>query len=198
MKNLAGWQKAVLAILVAAGVGLLAVPAPEPGFHGFHPRIQGLYIVSFLLVALPLLWIVGPRLRQFLESRFEAIRNEMDEATRQFAEAEARLNESRSRLQNLTREVDALMAEFRALGEKERDALAHEGAVLSEKIRAETDFAMSQAVKAARQEIRAILVDRALQAARRRLEGSEASRMPDPLVDRFARDVARSAGDGAT
>lgn len=196
MKNLAGWQKAVLAVLVAAGLALWAVPAPEAGFHGFHPRIQGLYIVSFLLVALPLLWVVGPRLKQFLESRFEAIRTEVDEATRQFAEAEARLNESRSRLQNLTREVEALMAEFRALGEKERDALAHEGAVLSEKIRAETDFAMSQAVKAARQEVRAILVDRALEAARRRLEGPEAARVPDPLVDQFAREVARSAGDG--
>lgn len=198
MKNLAGWQKGVLAVLVVAGLALLVYPAPEPGAHGFHPRLQGLYIVSFFLVALPLLWIVGPRLKQFLESRFEAIRNEVDEATRQFAEAEARLNESRSRLENLTREVDALMAEFRALGEKERDALAHEGAVLAEKIRAETDFAMSQAVKAARQEVRAILVDRALEAARKRLERPEAARMPDPVVDRFARDVARSAGDGTT
>lgn len=198
MKNLAGWQKAVLAVLVAAGLGLLVIPAPEPGFHGFHPRIQGLYIVSFLLVALPFLWAVGPRLKKFLDARFEAIRTEVDEARRQFAEAEARLAEARSRLENLTREVDALMAEFRALGEKERDALAHEGAVLSEKIRAETDFAMSQAVKAARQEIRAILVDRTLQAARKRLEGPEASRMPDPLVDQFARDVARSAREGTT
>lgn len=196
MTNLTGWQKAVLAVLVAAGLVLLVYPAPEAGFHGFHPRIQGLYIVSFLLVALPLLWIVGPRLKQFLETRFEAIQTEVDEATRQFADAEARLNESRGRLQNLTSEVEALMAEFRALGEKERDALAHEGAVLSETIRAETDFAMSQAVKAARQEVRAILVDRAIEAARQRLQGFEAARMPDPLVDRFAREVSRGTGDG--
>ncbi len=198
MKNLTGWQKALLALLVAAGLGLLVYPAPEPGFHGFHPRIQGLYIVAFLLVALPLLWVVGPRLRQYLESRYEAIRTEVEEAKRQFSEAEARLKETQARLENLTREVEALMAEFRALGERERDALAHEGAILSEKIRAETDFAMSQAVKVARQEIRAILVDRALETARRRLQGQQTARMPDPLVDRFAREVARGAADGAT
>lgn len=197
MKGLAGWQKGVLAILVVVGLALLAYPAPEPGFHGFHPRIQGLYIVSFLLVALPLLWIVGPRLKQYLNQRFETIQNEVNEAQQQFAQAEARLNQSRERLQHLTREVEALMAEFRALGERERDALAHEGAILSEKIRSETDFAMSQAVKAARQEVRALLVERALDLAEKRLKVSEAARVPDPLVDRFARDVSRIA-DGPT
>lgn len=195
MKRMGVWQRAVLAVLVAAGLGLLVYPAPEPGFHGFHPRVQGLYAVSFLLVALALLWIVGPRFRQFLESRYERIRLEVEEARRQFLEAEERLVEVQTRLENLTREVGALMAEFRALGERERDSLARAGAILAEKVRAEADFVMSQAVKAARQELRVILVDRALEIARRRLQGHEGAKMPDALVERFARDVACDLGD---
>jgi len=182
-------KKVVLAVLVLAGFALLAWPAPEPGFHGFHPRIQGLYIVSFLLVALPLVWWVGPRLKEFLDTRYATIRNEVEEARHQFQEAEDRLKQTQARLAGLSAEIEALMNEFRSLGEKERDALAHEGAVLSERIRAETDFAMSQAVKMAHQELRRLLAMRAVEAVSNRFESEKAAGVPDPLVERFAREA---------
>lgn len=191
MKGLAWWKKAILALLVLAGFALLAFPAPEPGFHGFHPRIQGLYIVSFLLVVLPLLWIGIPRLKQFLEARYEAIKGEIEEAQRQFAEAEQRLRDAQTRLENLQNEIEALMAEFRALGEKERDALVHEGAVLSERIRAETDFAMSQAAKVAKQEIRNTLVEATLELVKERVRSTAQGRVSDKLVDKFSSEVGR-------
>lgn len=179
-------QWIVLVLIAAVGLWIgIAFEAPPPGFHGFHPRIQGLYIVSFLLVLLPLIWILAPRLKEHLRSRSESVRAEIEEAKAHFAEAEARLQAARERLENITKEVEALMAEFRALGEKERDALAHEGALLAEKIRKETDFAMSQAVKMARQEIRDYLVQRAIEMAKERLTVG----VTDKEVDAFVKGI---------
>jgi F0F1-type ATP synthase membrane subunit b/b' len=186
MKTLGATKIAILVVLAIAGLALLAVPAPEGHPHGFDLRVHGLYIVAFLMTILPILWVVSPKLKQFLQERHDLLKAEIEEAKRNFETAEQRLEVARKRAENLTQEMNDIIAKFRALGEKERDALAHEGAVVSEKLRAEVQFAMEQALKVAKMELRNTIVDEALKVASSNLGEPNVS---SALVERFVRDL---------
>jgi len=186
MKTLGPTKIAILVVLAIAGLALLAVPAPEGHPHGFDLRVHGLYIVAFLMTMLPILWFVSPKLKQFLQERHDLLKAEIEEAKRNFEIAEQRLEAAKKRAENLTQEMNDIIAKFRALGEKERDALAHEGAVMSEKLRAEVQFAMEQALKVAKMELRNTVVDEALKVASARLVETNVS---SALVERFVKDL---------
>ena len=186
MKTLGATKIAILVVLAIAGLALLAVPAPEGHPHGFDLRVHGLYIVAFLMTMLPILWVVSPKLKQFLQERHDLLKAEIEEAKRNFEIAEQRLEAAKKRAENLTQEMNDIIAKFRALGEKERDALAHEGAVVSEKLRAEVQFAMEQALKVAKMELRNTVVDEALKVASTRLVETNVS---SALVERFVKDL---------
>ena len=186
MKTLGPTKIAILVVLAIAGLALLAVPAPEGHPHGFDLRVHGLYIVAFLMTMLPILWFVSPKLKQFLQERHDLLKAEIEEAKRNFEIAEQRLEAAKKRAENLTQEMNDIIAKFRALGEKERDALAHEGAVMSEKLRAEVQFAMEQALKVAKMELRNTVVDEALKVASTRLVETNVS---SALVERFVKDL---------
>jgi F0F1-type ATP synthase membrane subunit b/b' len=186
MKTLGPTKIAILVVLAIAGLALLAVPAPEGHPHGFDLRVHGLYIVAFLMTMLPILWFVSPKLKQFLQERHDLLKAEIEEAKRNFEIAEQRLEAAKKRAENLTQEMNDIIAKFRALGEKERDALAHEGAVMSEKLRAEVQFAMEQALKVAKMELRNTVVNEALKVASARLVETNVS---SALVERFVKDL---------
>jgi F0F1-type ATP synthase membrane subunit b/b' len=186
MKTLGATKIAILMVLAIAGLALLAVPAPEGHPHGFDLRVHGLYIVAFLMTILPIIWFASPKLKQFLQERHDLLKAEIEEAKRNFEIAEQRLEAAKKRAENLTQEMNDIIAKFRALGEKERDALAHEGAVMSEKLRAEVQFAMEQALKVAKMELRNTIVDEALKVASTRLVETNVS---SALVERFVKDL---------
>jgi|GEM_PF-2956978 len=186
MKAFGPAKIAVLVVLAIAGLALLAVPAPEGHPHGFDLRVHGLYIVAFLMTMLPILWIMSPKLKQFLQERHDILKAEIEEAKKNLEMAEQRLEVARKRAENLTQEMNEIIQRFRALGEKERDALAHEGAVVSEKLRAEVQFAMEQALKLAKMELRHTIVDEAIKVASSRLVETNVS---SALVERFVKDM---------
>jgi F-type H+-transporting ATPase subunit b len=174
-----------LAALVAAS--LPAVALAEGG--GGPGESFYVYLVDFLILFIPVAWLVWPRARQALADRHDAMKAELDDARTKFAESEARMKTAEERLTVLNDEMNTVMEEFRRQGQAERDALAHEGVVLSEKIRAEADFRMDQAVKMARADLAEAVVTKAFALVEGRLAAKSGAALPEGVVDRVVREV---------
>jgi len=179
------------AALVALFTLLVPAVALAAGGHGFDPKVHGLYILAFLVTFIPIIIFVGPKLQAYLKGNYDAIKADIDEATGQFKEAEAGLKTAKERLENLNAEIEQMMGEFKALGEKERDALAHDGAVMSEKIRGEADFHISQAVKMAQLELREAVIEQSMVAVEKKLAAQAQKSIPKYMVDGFVREIEK-------
>jgi F-type H+-transporting ATPase subunit b len=148
------------------------------------------YLVDFLVLFTPVAFLVVPKAKAALAARHDTVKADLDEARARFDEAEARLHATEARLAHLKDEAEALMAEFRTQGQAERDNLAHDGAVASEKIRAEADFRIDQAVKMARAELTDVVVAQAFAKVEQRLQAkASVAPVPDGIVERVVREV---------
>ncbi len=175
-----------LAALVAASLPAAAFASEGGAGPG---RDFYVYLVDFLVLFIPVAWVVWPKARQALADRHDAMKAELDEAKARFAEAEDRMKVAQQRIASLNDEMNTVMEEFRRQGHAERDALAHEGVALSEKIRAEAEFRLDQAVKMARAELADAVVTKAFALVEGRLAAKAGGALPDGVVDRVVREV---------
>ena len=180
-------------LAIASASPLRAFQAPAAAFAsegGAGPgRDFYVYLVDFLVLFIPVAWVVWPKARQALADRHDAMKAELDEAKARFAEAEDRMKVAQQRIASLNDEMNTVMEEFRRQGHAERDALAHEGVALSEKIRAEAEFRLDQAVKMARAELADAVVTKAFALVEGRLAAKAGGALPDGVVDRVVREV---------
>lgn len=160
--------------------------------HGFEFGTHGLYIIDFVLLVGVLTWFLIPRIRNKIMERHEMVKQKISEAKSIFEQAESRMMTAQERLKNLSDEINRTIQEFRELGEKERDALAHEGAILAQKIREEGDFRISQAVKMAKSEIAEVIIERAFSIVQKKLEGEVRMPVPDSLIERLVKTLVRT------
>lgn len=138
------------------------------------------YLVDFLILTVPVAILVGPRIRKHLATRRDDVRARIAEAEATFTEAETRMQAAEERIARLNAEIEQLMTEFTDLGKAERDALAAEGKVLAAKVRDETDFRISQAVKMARTELATEVITQAFDQVGQQLT----ARAGRPVADR--------------
>lgn len=166
----------------ACAAAVIALPAAALASGDGHGPDHTLwvYLVDFLILAVPVAILVGPRIRKHLAARSDDVRTRIAEAETAFAEAETRMRAAEERIARLNAEIDSLLAEFTDLGAAERDALAADGEVLATKVRDETDFRISQAIKMARTELATEVVAQAFDQVERRL----AERAGGPVADR--------------
>jgi len=147
------------------------------------------YLVDFLILAIPLGILVAPRLRNMLRQRHDAVRQEIEEARRLSREAEARMQAAEARMRHFEEEAEALMEEFRRQGRAERDALVHQGIEVAKKLEADVEFRLSQETKMARAELVEALLAGTFSRVEQRL-GQQAYRpVSDRLVARLVDEV---------
>jgi len=147
------------------------------------------YAIDFLIIAIPLVWIVSKLLRKTLAEKHDQVRREIDEAKQTFELAEERLKAAEARIAGLSSEAERLVQEFAELGRNEREALVREGEALSRKVAEDADFRVQQAIKVARSELAADLVAQAFALVESRLGAKAGAPVPDALVDRVVDGV---------
>ena len=175
-----------LAVLAAS----LAPAAALASGDGSGPdRNFYVYLVDFLVLFVPVAWVVWPIAKKALADRHDAMKAELDDAKAKFAEAEGRMRMAEERLAHLNEETARLLEEFRRQGQAERDTMAHEGALLSDKIRAESDFRLDQAVKMARSELAESVVAKAFSLVEGRMATRTGAGLSEGVVDRVVREV---------
>ncbi|MBP7126223.1 ATP synthase F0 subunit B [Myxococcota bacterium] len=174
---------ALLALVLFPAIARASGDGTGPGTDFY------VYLVDFLILAIPLGILVTPRLRRMLRQRHDTVRQEIDEARALFEEAERRLRDAEARLQHFEEEAGALMEEFRRQGQAEREALVHEGVRVAKKLEEDAEFRISQEAKMARAEVVDALLARTFSLVEQRLAEQSYRPVSDRLVARLVDEV---------
>ena len=180
----------------AVGVAVWAMPAlayaASGGEESHFP--WGHFAASWInfLIFLAILWkfALPPIQRHFAERR-EALMRNRNEAKRLREEAAAMLAEYEGRLDALDAEREALLAEYREQGERERERIIEDGKRQVIKLRQDAERVMAQEVKKAKAMLEEHAVEQALQLARERVERRLDSGGQDKLVGRYVEDLGK-------
>ena len=117
------------------------------------------YLVDFLILAIPAFIILRPIVKKSLAAKNEAVQAKITAAEEAFASAEARVKQAEERIAALTSEIEAIMAEFAELGRLKREAPGKRRECLGRKSAQGHGIQNSQALKMARSELATELIN---------------------------------------
>lgn len=148
--------------------------------------------VNFLIYAFIIAKYVVPALRGFLKSRREEVIATMSQASAKKAAAEALVNEYKTKLAGVDREVQTLQAALREEGERDKAKLIGDANAMAAKIKADTQLLADQEVKMARQRIREELALQAEANARTLLQRNLSADDQNRLADEFIQSIGQA------
>jgi F-type H+-transporting ATPase subunit b len=147
---------------------------------------------NFLIYAYIIKRFALPVVLDFLRSRRAEILTSIESAAESKKQAEAVVSGYQAKLASIQREVDALQAELRADGEREKSKLIGEAETLATKIKDDAVFLADQEVKTARQKIRYEMAVQAESSARELLGRHLSSGDQDRLAEDFIQSIGRT------
>jgi F-type H+-transporting ATPase subunit b len=138
-----------------------------PGEH-HGPSVHEIWfpLINFLIFAFIIVRFALPAVKGYLRSRREQVVTTLEEASARKRQAEALVNEYRSRLAALESEVAALTQSLRHDGELLRDRTVEEAKAAANKIKEDARLVADQEFNMARQKLFAEMAARAEAAAR--------------------------------
>jgi F0F1-type ATP synthase membrane subunit b/b' len=163
--------------------------------HGAHPGIGSLLLpaINFVLFVGLMVWKLPGPIKEFFRQRTERLREALAAGKRALAEAE----ETRAALERDVRElpgtIASLMADIRATADRERANLLDVATRAAERIRSDARLLAEYEIAAARDGLRAEIVEEAIRQATAILR--DAIRPEDQ--ERLVRDFVQTAGTAA-
>jgi F-type H+-transporting ATPase subunit b len=173
------------------GVGQAWASVAEAEHHA--PSIDQIWfpLANFLIFTFIIVRYVLPLVRNFLQSRREAVLATMREAAAKKQQAEAIVEDYKRRLSRLDQEVESIQSSLRAEGEREKAKLLAEGQTLAAKIKEDASFLADQEIKLARQRIREEMAGRAETTARELIEQHLSSADQNRLAGDFIESIGQ-------
>jgi F-type H+-transporting ATPase subunit b len=156
-------------------------------------QFQGALVNFCLLLAL-FIYMGRKPVSQYFEGRKKQIEEDLEEAARLKAAAEAKFEEYSSRLEQLDDELDQIRKDLAEAGEKERDRIVAEAEGKAARLRKDTEFVIEQQMKHLRDELTHAAVSAAVAAAREVLtketSASDQQKLADAYLERFTDRVS--------
>ena len=137
------------------------------GEHGFQFTIQGYHIINFAIFAFGIFWVLRKSIPGFVTARRDKLVKDIEEARRLRIEAETKLADYEKRLAALETEAQAILAEARAAGARERDRIIAEAVAAAERIRLDAEQRLEQEGRKLEAELQQHAVALTMQVARR-------------------------------
>lgn len=141
-------------------------------------------LVNFLIFAFIVAKFGGPAANKAMKARREALVAEMEAASAQQREAQEQLDAYIAKLQAFDQEREALMEEFRAVGERERDKLIADAEVEAKRIVEDAKQRGEREAAAAERSVESQLLDKAMAYAASDIERQVNPMVHNRLVDR--------------
>jgi F-type H+-transporting ATPase subunit b len=162
--------------------------ASAAGAEHHGPSIHEIWfpLGNFLIFAF-LIWRYAlPPVRGFLQSRRQEFLAAIEEISAKKRQAEALVQDYRSRLAGLDNEIVALQVSLRDEGEREKNKLLSEARTLAAKISDDADLLANQEVLMARQQLRREMAAQAVVLAqelvRRHISGPDQGRLVEGFI----------------
>jgi F-type H+-transporting ATPase subunit b len=180
--------------MILAGLGsfLAAAPAfaaaPADGFPWNYWVTGMINLVIFLFIIYK---FALPHIQSFFGQRSESFVYNLEASARLRQEAEARLEDYSARLDALEKEREALLDEYHAQGEREKERMIDAAKKTVEKMRADAELTIAQEVKKAVAMLEQQAVDLAVEMAHRMAQERIDRPMQSKLVDSYVEDLGK-------
>jgi len=153
-------------------------------------------LLNFAVLLIVLRKLALPKIRAMSDRRHEETRRELDEARRLHREARERLTDYEARLAAIDREIAEGVASIRAEAEAEAARAMHAAEEQAARMKRESEFTISQAMKQLRIDLERETIARAIAAAEKLLREKVTDADQRRLAERFVR-AFESAGPRA-
>ncbi len=145
--------------------------------------------INLAILILLLYWFGRNMVGGFFRERRERIRKSIEEAEQARAEAERKHREYSKRLANIEKQIEAIHAELREEGERERDKIIEEATRFAERIKEQAKLAAEQEAKKVMERVRGEVADLLVGLAEERLEKELTEEDQKRLVEDFLKRV---------
>lgn len=192
MTPIRGERKSLL-FGITLGLALLSA-GPAFAADNVPPFPWADWIVSMINLSIFLFIIIkfGRKpIQDFFAKRREDFLADMNAAKRAREEAESRLEELNAKLEALEKERQALLDEYHAQGEREKDRMVEAAKRQVEKMRADAELTIEQEVKKAVATLQEQAVEMALSEARKKAQERLDQSAQDKLFDDYLGQLKR-------
>ena len=148
--------------------------------------------LNFLIYAFIIVKFALPAVRSFLKSRRDEVVATIAQASANKAAAQSLVDEYKTKLAGLDRQVRSLQATLRDEGERDKAKLLDEANAMAAKIKADASILADQEVKMARQQIREDMAIQAEATARALLQRNLSADDQNRLADEFIQSIGQA------
>lgn len=180
---------ALIAFLMHTALPPLASAAESESHHGSATLIWQL--ANFVVLVLILIKFAGPQLKDFLFQRRKLISDQLEEAGRLAAEAQARDAEWTAKIDRLEAERERIIAQAKEFGLVEQQRILDHARRQADRIQKEAERAAEHELARAKVEIREEAVRIALDLAERMLQEKVRGEDQARLVEEYLEKVGR-------
>jgi F-type H+-transporting ATPase subunit b len=166
--------------------------AAGAGHHETHISEVIFPALNFILYAFIIVKYAFPLVRNSLRSRRDEVVATVAQASAKKQQAEASVNEYRSKVGGLDREVQSIETSWREEAEREKARLLAEARTLAAKIKEDAQFLAEQELKVARQRIREEMAGQAEATARQLLQRHISAADQNRLAAEFIQDLGQA------
>jgi F-type H+-transporting ATPase subunit b len=181
----------------AAGHGAGAHHGPEVKLFGtvLSPGAQYLIkLINFALFAGGLIWLTKGALSAAFKARAQEIEDRLNQAEKDRLEGEAQVRELEARMAGMQQELGGILAKADADAEAEKQRILAAARAEAEVILAQAQSEIDFQRRHAEQELRALVVELAVQGAAQRLQNRLQGAASEPVVERAIEQISLSAG----
>ena len=195
MRAAATVRRRAAAAMIAGAVVVAPTVAMAAG-GGDEGHIIHMFIFHFINMALLIgaaIYFARKPFQKFLADRKTRVTAELEEARKLHEEARAMLDTYQAKLSGLADERDELIAEYRSLGEAERDRIIAEAEARARRIRDEAELTVTQEIASAKAALEAEVLTLASELAEKAMRKELTASQHTALVDGFLSDLDEQA-----
>lgn len=182
--------------LVTAGIALLVLLSPVAAFAGGGGDGASALVTTAIFHLINLVALVGAviylargQVRKALEDRKKQITSDLEEAKRLREEARALLEKYDHQLATLDNERDAILTEYRQIGEAERDRIIKEAQGQADKMAKDAERTIEGEVARARTALESEVVRLAAGMAERMIVEKMSAERDNKLIEHYLSDL---------
>lgn len=182
--------------LVTAGIALLVLLSPAAAFAGGGgDGASGLvttaifHLINLVALVGAVIYLARGQVRKALEDRKKQITSDLEEAKRLREEARALLEKYDHQLATLDSDRDAVLAEYRQIGEAERDRIIKEAQSQADKMAQDAERTIEGEVARARTALESEVVRLAAGMAERMIVEKMSAERDNKLIEHYLSDL---------
>lgn len=162
----------------------------EEGGHDGKQMFEFIWkSINFVVLAGLMYWMLAPKLKDFFSGRRQEIKESLENAAQQKAEAEAKYKEYSEKIEKASAEIDGIFDMIKAQGVAEKQKIIEEAEKAAKKIKEDSQMRTGQELKKASDQLRVEAVMLSVQMAEEIIKKNIAAQDQETIVREYMEKV---------